>query len=122
MNRTERMSRRDFVSRTALLAGAGLVVWQETADAAGQETEIRNKVAGMKYRRLGRTNFMVSEVSLGAMQISRDNLDVARAALDRGANYIDTDPSYVRTGSESALGELLENQRDRVFLATKVGG
>ncbi|MFQ6130504.1 MAG: aldo/keto reductase [Armatimonadota bacterium] len=122
MNRLDRMSRRDFVSRGALLAGTGLVGWQHLAHAAEPETEIRNEVAGMKYRRLGRTGLMVSEVSLGAMLISEDNSAVVEAALDRGVNYIDTDPSYMNTRSESALGGLLKHQRDRVFLATKVGG
>jgi hypothetical protein len=69
------------------------------------------------YRRLGRTNAMVSDISLGSGQIN--NVEVARLALDRGVTYFDTAPDYAETGSEQLLGEALQGRRDQVFLATK---
>ena len=69
------------------------------------------------YRRLGRTNAFVSDISLGSGRI--DQADVAVAALDRGINYFDTAPDYAGTGSEQILGQAMKGRRDKVFLATK---
>lgn len=69
------------------------------------------------YRRLGRTNVMVSDISLGAGQIN--DADVARRALDAGINYFDTSPDYADTASEIVLGEAMKGRRDGIFLATK---
>ena len=48
-----------------------------------------------------------------------NDVDVARAALDRGITYFDTAPDYSDTRSERVLGEAMKGQRDKVFLATK---
>ena len=69
------------------------------------------------YRRLGRTNAIVSDISLGSGQIK--DVEVARLALDRGINYFDTAPDYSDTASERVLGESMKGRRDKVFLATK---
>jgi uncharacterized protein len=71
------------------------------------------------YRRLGRTNAMVSDISLGSGRIN--DVAVARQALERGITYFDTAPDYSDTNSERVLGEALKayGQRDKVFLATK---
>jgi len=69
------------------------------------------------YRRLGRTNAMVSDISLGSGRIN--DVSVARAAIDRGITYFDTAPDYSDTASERVLGEALRGHRDKVFLATK---
>jgi len=71
----------------------------------------------VSYRRLGRTNELVSDISLGSGQI--DNADAARYALDRGINYFDTAPDYSDTASERVLGEAMKGRRDKIFLATK---
>src|SRR5262245_29194477 len=69
------------------------------------------------HRRLGRTNVMVSDISLGSARI-RD-LEVPSAALDRGVTYIDTAPDYADAGSETLLGQAMKGRRDQIFLATK---
>jgi len=71
----------------------------------------------VSYRRLGRTNVNVSDISLGAAGIN--DVSVARYALDKGINYFDTSPDYADAASERVLGEALKGQRDKVFLATK---
>ena len=72
------------------------------------------------YRRLGRTEFQISDIVLGAGRISGEKgVEVVRAALDRGVNYVDTAPDYSAEGSERAVGEALKGRRDEVFLATK---
>jgi predicted aldo/keto reductase-like oxidoreductase len=70
-----------------------------------------------RYRRLGRTEAMVSDISLGSSRIS--DVRLPRLALERGVNYFDTAPDYAETGSERLLGEAMKGQRDKVFLATK---
>ncbi len=69
------------------------------------------------YRRLGRTNAMVSDISLGSGQI--DDVAVARLAIERGVTYFDTAPDYSNTNSERVLGEAMKGHRDKIFLATK---
>lgn len=71
------------------------------------------------YRRLGRTDAMVSDISLGSGGI--DDIQVAIRAIERGVNYFDTAPDYSRNGSELLLGKAIRETggRDRMFLATK---
>ena len=71
------------------------------------------------YRRLGRTEAMVSDISLGSGRIKSKK--IAIDAIDRGVNYFDTAPDYSDTQSERILGEaILETRgRDKMFLASK---
>jgi aryl-alcohol dehydrogenase-like predicted oxidoreductase len=84
----------------------------------------------MKYRTLGRTGLLVSEVALGSMQFgSRANMgnldqrattEMVRFAIDHGVNCIDTADVYSRGESESLLGVALEGVREEIVLTTKV--
>jgi aryl-alcohol dehydrogenase-like predicted oxidoreductase len=84
----------------------------------------------MKYRRLGNSGLIVSEVSLGTMQFGKKmnvgNLDqkatneMVKAALDRGINFIDTADVYSLGESETLLGNALKGIREEIVLATKV--
>jgi aryl-alcohol dehydrogenase-like predicted oxidoreductase len=82
----------------------------------------------MRTRRLGREGPEVSVVGLGCNNFGlRVDLEGTRAvvdaALDAGVTLVDTADTYGgRGGSESFLGELLEDRRDRVVIATKFGG
>lgn len=78
-----------------------------------------SKVQG--YRRLGRTNAMVSDISLGSGSSTggRQTVDVTREAIERGINYFDTAPDYAETGSERRFGEAMKGRRDEMFVATK---
>ena len=90
-----------------------------SAPAAGPEW--RNRQAGMKYRRLGRTGFMVSEIVCGGDPIAPDNRRHVEMAVERGLNYLDTAPAYGQGRSEAGYAEVLRAiGRDRVFLTTKV--
>lgn len=73
------------------------------------------------WRRLGRTGFEVSDISLGTGGISGEAGEViVREALDRGVNYLDTAPDYSGSGSEQAIGRALRGRdRSQLFLATK---
>jgi hypothetical protein len=73
------------------------------------------------YRRLGRTNVEVSDISLGTGAIKGENGEaIVREALARGVTYLDTSPDYSGSGSEQAIGRALKGQdRTKLFLATK---
>jgi len=72
------------------------------------------------YRRFGRTDWNVSDIVLGTGRIKgEDGEAIARMAIDRGVNYIDTSPDYSAAGSENAIGKAIQGQRDKLFLATK---
>jgi predicted aldo/keto reductase-like oxidoreductase len=74
-----------------------------------------------EYRRLGRTDFRISDISIGSGSSTggRQTADVVREAIDRGVNYFDTAPDYAATGSENRFGEAMQGRRDELFLATK---
>jgi predicted aldo/keto reductase-like oxidoreductase len=73
------------------------------------------------WRRLGRTGFEVSDISLGTGGISGEGGEaIVREALERGVNYLDTAPDYAGSGSEQAIGRALRGRdRTQLFLATK---
>ena len=72
------------------------------------------------HRRLGRTNYQVSDIVLGTGRlVGEDGERIARAAVERGVNYIDTSPDYSGTGSEQAVGKAISGVRQQLFLATK---
>ena len=80
----------------------------------------------MNYRRLGRSDLHVSEISLGswltygsAVEEERSRACI-RAALDIGINLFDTANVYARGAAESVLGETLAGvDRSSYLLATK---
>ncbi|MCP3985507.1 MAG: aldo/keto reductase [bacterium] len=88
------------------------------ADVARDEW-VGSRVTG--YRRLGRTEALVSDISLGsgAGTGGRQTEAVAREAIERGINYFDTAPDYSETGSEHRLGQAMKGLRDKMFVATK---
>lgn len=71
----------------------------------------------MRYRRLGRTDLQVSELSYGAARGSYDELAATlHAAIDAGINFVDTAESY--GDSETMLGKALVGH-DEVLVETK---
>src|ERR1700677_998700 len=84
----------------------------------------------MKYRKLGNTGLIVSELALGTMQfggrMNMGNLDqedttrMVKLALDRGINFIDTADVYSLGESETLVGNALRGVRQEIVLATKV--
>ena len=81
----------------------------------------------MKFRKLGSSDLLVSEISLGSwltfgVGVERDQaLACVNAAFDLGINFIDTANVYGRGAAETFLGEALADRpRDSYVLATKV--
>lgn len=81
----------------------------------------------MQYRRLGNSNLMVSELTLGSWLTyaggveKKQAMDCVRQALDIGINFIDTANIYGKGVAESVLGEALSGvPRDSYLITTKV--
>jgi len=81
----------------------------------------------MEYRRLGRSDLTISEISLGSWLTFGVGVDAdaARAcvekAFDIGINFIDTANVYGRGAAEEFLGDTLDGlERSSYVLATKV--
>jgi len=80
----------------------------------------------MRYRTLGRTGIVVSNLCLGTMMMgawgSTGDVEcraMVDAALEAGVNFIDTADVYAFGESEELLGRALKGRRDDVVLATK---
>jgi aryl-alcohol dehydrogenase-like predicted oxidoreductase len=84
----------------------------------------------MKYRKLGNTGLIVSEVALGSMQFGGkmnmgnlgqdDTTRMVKFALDKGINFVDTADVYSLGESETQIGNALKGIRQEIVLATKV--
>jgi aryl-alcohol dehydrogenase-like predicted oxidoreductase len=84
----------------------------------------------MKYRKLGHSGLIVSEVALGSMQFGgkmnmgnlgqEDTTRMVKVAVDNGVNLFDTADVYSLGESETLLGNALKGIRQEIVLATKV--
>lgn len=85
----------------------------------------------MKYRVLGSSGLLVSELSLGSATFGGElpvaGVDLAQTkrlmdfAIDEGVNLIDTSNSYNAGVAEEFIGEALKGRRESVLVATKAG-
>ncbi|MBZ9631673.1 aldo/keto reductase [Salegentibacter sp. LM13S] len=84
----------------------------------------------MNYRKLGKTGFEISEISLGTWQIGgkwgSDFSDktaekTINTAIDKGINFIDTADVYEAGLSEAAVGRVVRSRSERIYVATKCG-
>lgn len=84
----------------------------------------------MRYRSLGETPLMVSEIGFGCSALggglfgpgTRGALDLVARCLDSGVTFFDTSDTYSLGNSERILGRALRGRRSRVVIATKGGG
>ncbi len=82
----------------------------------------------MKYRRFGRTGWMVSEIGYGMWGMGswtgsddEESLLSLQHALDLGCNFFDTAWAYGDGHSETLLGRLVrDNPGKKVYTATKI--
>jgi aryl-alcohol dehydrogenase-like predicted oxidoreductase len=123
-----RVTRREFVQDAAAAAAAAALgaAMADPAQAASppspDPTKTRSYNENMEYRRLGRTNMMLSAVSMGGhwkqMPFAQDSDDfksnrreVMAAALDHGINYIDA----CWAGEVLVYAEALRGKRDKIY-------
>src|SRR5271163_2027850 len=93
-------------------------------------TSVSGGAKRMKYRKLGNTGLIVSELALGTMQFGgkmnmgnlgqEDTTRIVKVALEKGINFIDTADVYSLGESETLVGNALKGVRDEIVLATKV--
>src|SRR3954447_436725 len=83
----------------------------------------------MRYRKLGKTNFEVSEIGYGAWGIGGaqwlggaddESLRALRRAIELGVNLIDTALAYGDGHSERLVGQVVRETKTKIFVATKV--
>ena len=74
-------------------------------------------IMAIPKRRLGRTNLMVTELGLGAMDTphSAEGRETLNTALDLGINIIDTAREY--EGSEYLIGNVIRERKAKGFFA-----
>ncbi|UCD52304.1 MAG: aldo/keto reductase [Phycisphaerales bacterium] len=112
------VSRRQFMHQAAATA-AGVAIGLGTARATESTSKILSYNPDMEYRRLGKTNIMVSAVALGGHSRSndRERADIISRCMDAGINYIDAcwDNEVKRDA------KALRGKRDKVYLALSHG-
>ena len=83
----------------------------------------------MRYRRLGKTGFQVSEMGYGAWGIGgklwlggddRESSQALRLAIERGVNFIDTALAYGDGHSEQLVGQVVRETGHKIYVASKV--
>lgn len=83
----------------------------------------------MRYRRLGRTGFEISEIGYGAWGVGgkqwlggsdEESVAALRRAVELGLNFIDTALAYGDGHSERLVGEIVREAPGKVYVATKV--
>ena len=84
----------------------------------------------MNYRKLGKTNFNISEIALGTWQVGgkwgslfndKTADELINTAIDNGVNFIDTADVYENGLSEIAVGRVIRSRSERIYVATKCG-
>jgi len=84
----------------------------------------------MHYRILGKTNYNISEISLGTWQVGgkwgspfdQKNAEaILKTAIDTGVNFIDTADVYSDGLSEKAVGKTVKSYKQKIYIATKCG-
>ena len=77
----------------------------------------------MQYRRLGKTNLMVSEIGFGGEWLERHNYEECKAAIDRaeelGINILDCWMS--EPGVRTNIGKALAGRREKWFIQGHIG-
>jgi len=87
----------------------------------------------MKYRQLGKTNLLVSEIAIGCSAFWGDKMfsekkaaAIIHEAFERGVNFFDTGHNYSNFNAEPRLGRILreilkKNDRAQIIISTKGG-
>ncbi len=136
----DKLSRRDFMRNTSL-AAAGTVAGAlagdgQAAENATDTSKIVNYNEKMHYRRLGKSNLMLSEISLGGHwknrnagrywdsfaneevpeDVAKNRTDVMSTAIECGINYLD-----ITTAAEClSYGAALKGRREKMIVGADI--
>ena len=134
----QRVTRREFVQDSAAVAagvavGGGVAGKAEGASAEGASAapdpkKTRSYNEKMEYRRLGRTNLMISVVSIGghwkkipyrygSEDFKKNRREVLAACMDHGINYIDA----CWNNEVITYAEALKGRREGMFFGCSNG-
>jgi len=107
-------NRRSFIKKTA--AGAiGIGLTANETFSLSDHTYNLPKIK--EYRRMGRTNAMVSDIGSGIPYSE----NVLKAVIDSGVNFIETAESYDNGRNETLIGNAMKGfEREKLFITTKV--
>jgi aryl-alcohol dehydrogenase-like predicted oxidoreductase len=114
-----KVTRRRFMRDSAMAAAgiaAGLgAVGQNTRAATVNTPKILNYNPNMEYRRLGKTNLMVSAVCLGGHSRSNqtERNEIISRCIDAGINYVDS----CSRGEVIRDAKALEGRREKMYMA-----
>jgi len=116
-----RFGRRQFIKTTSAAALAASLASTQLAGAQAQPTDpsaILNYNPKMGYRRLGKTGFMISEVSLGGHGGSsvEDRVPVLEKAVELGINYVDNNIDGECDLYGAAMARSASAKRDKWFI------
>jgi len=83
----------------------------------------------MKYRKLGKTDLIVSEIGFGCQSIggglyyknNDESVKTLLQAFDSGVNFFDTSDHYSQGESEKLIGKAFKSKRDKIIIGTKAG-
>ncbi len=115
-NSKSQVSRRQFLAAGSAAALGAMATPALASD--GEKKASPPKIS--RYRTLGRTNFKVSDISMGCGSIADAN--VVRYAYDHGINHFDVAEVYGNGDSETKIGEAMEHmEREKIFITTKLG-
>jgi len=112
-----RVTRRKFMRDSAMAAAgvaAGLGVIGQNAKAVNT-SKILNYNPNMEYRRLGKTNLMVSAVCLGGHSRSnqQERTEIVSRCIDAGINYVDS----CSRGEVIRDAKALKGRREKMYMA-----
>ena len=94
------------------------------------EIDSQNNQNDMNNRKLGKTGWAISEISLGTWQVGggwgkpfdgKLANRIIHTAIDQGINFIHTADVYDGGLSEAAVGKAVRESPERIFVATKCG-
>lgn len=112
-------SRRGFLkTSTTIVAGAAAAQQSSIPTLEGAPAKILNHHPRMGYRKLGKTGFMISEISLGGHGGSsvEDRVAVLNKAVELGINYVDNNIDTECELYGAAMARCKQAGRDRWFI------
>lgn len=119
-----KLDRRGFLKTAAAGLGAAAIAGSiaqgqekagDAAKADEKKLDVRTKVPGMEYRRLGRTNYLCSRIVQGFA----GGEALWRRLLSQGVNYWDTGYGYGEGNHEKSLKPFLAEFRDKLWITSK---
>ena len=110
-------TRRDFLKATSA-AAAGAAIASVASAERGDTSKILNYNPDMTYRLLGKTGFMISEISLGGHggKTADDRVPVLEKAVELGMNYVDNNIAGECDMYGAAMAKTKTGGRDKWFI------